>query len=369
MKVIHIAQMIQGGVASYLNEVVPYQRSVLGRHSVLVVIPAKETAFIDDADPALLRTVSTKGRKVSSLLQFLFRAIQVIKAEKPDVVHLHSTFAGAMVRLWFLLWPYKRPQIVYCAHGWAFNMQVSETLRRTYALLERVFARVTDAIVCISRYEYDQAIRRGLPPGLLHLIHNGIADKVSQQRHAVRVFDPATINLLFVGRHDRQKGYDTLIETMRSLQSYPITLHVIGGAVVSAQDTGTVPDNVIQHGWKSRAEVGAYLADADALVMPSRWEGFGFAALEAMRQEVPVCASNVDALPELVRDGISGYLFPPNDVAALRTLLTNLDRETLKEMGPRARQWYLDNFTSDRMNRSLIDLYHHLLASGRGAAE
>ncbi|MBW6525037.1 glycosyltransferase [Sphingomonas sp. RHCKR47] len=374
MKVIHIAQMIQGGVASYLNEVIPYQRRTFGRNAVLVAIPASEVAFIDDDDPALLRPIATRGRKVGSLLRFLFHTIQVINTEKPDVIHLHSTFAGALVRMWFLLLPWNRPSIVYCAHGWAFNMQVSERLRGIYALLERTFARVTDAIVCISRFEYAQAIRRGLPRDLLHLIHNGIADQPVAARRGGGVFNPATLNLLFVGRHDRQKGYDTLLEAMHTLQGHPITLHVVGGAVVSAQDSDetsidAVPTNVVQHGWKSRADVEAYLAQADALVMPSRWEGFGLAALEAMRQQVPVCASNVDALPELVREGVSGHLFPPDDVAALSTLLASLDRDSLQAMGPRARAWYLEHFTSEKMNRDLVGLYRSLVPASNGATK
>lgn len=376
MKVIHSAQMIQGGVASYLNEILPFQRAVFGDDAVLVAIPANEIDFIDVDDPALFRPILTKGRKVISLFRFLIKTIKIINAEKPDIVHLHSTFAGALVRLWFLLLPWDRPKIVYCAHGWAFNMQVSEPLRQGYALLERLFARVTDAIVCISHYEHVQAVRRGLPRNLLHEIHNGISDKPAFRpaapHSASRLFDPATLNLLFVGRHDRQKGYDTLLETMRTLQGHPITLHVVGGAVVSAGEgeasTGAVPANVVQHGWKSRAEVEAFLAEADALVMPSRWEGFGLAAVEAMRQQVPVCASNVDALPELVRDGVSGYLFPPDDVVALGALLASLDRRTLHAMGPSARLWYLENFTSEKMNRELVDLYRHLVPRPNKAA-
>lgn len=363
MKIMHIAQMIQGGLASYLNEILPFQRRALGNGTVLVVIPKNEIDFIDIRDPHMFRTFPTNRRSIAGLISFLFNAVRLIHDEKPDIIHLHSTFAGALIRLWFLIVPWRRPKIIYCAHGWAFNMQVSEYLRRTYALFERIFSWTTDAIVCISEYEYEEAKRRRLPKSLLHCIPNGIRDKAVMRGHGAHVFNPATLNLLFVGRQDRQKGYDILIDAMKSLQGLPIMLHVVGEAVVSTEDRNPAYPNVTLHGWKSRDEVEAFLADADALVMPSRWEGFGLIALEAMRQELPVCASAVDALPELVQHGISGFLFPSEDVDALANLLASLDRSSLQKIGPNGRQWYLNNFTADRMNNSLIDLYRRQIST------
>lgn len=335
-------------------------------------MPKDDVGFLKIDAPEMFRPLkTTNGRKLFSLARFMKACIRLIYSERPDIIHLHSTYAGALIRLWFMIAPGWRPRIVYCAHGWSFNMQVPESRRRIYAFLERLFARVTDAIVCISKFEHDQAIKRGLPRDLLHRINNGINDKqMLRDRHPPgpsHMGLPATgIHLLFVGRQDRQKGFDILIDAMRLLQSKAITLHVVGDTVVSPRGTEAPdPPNVIRYGWKPRDEVETFLAGADALVMPSRWEGFGLAAVEAMRQELPVCASNVDALPEIVREGVSGYLFPPNDTAALARLLAGLDRETLRRMGRRARDWYLINFTADKMNEKLVDLYTALMAARR----
>lgn len=358
MKVLHIAQMTKGGIASYLNEILPFQHQVFGARAVLVALPADEVQFIAVEDPSTLKTVTAKGRTIRGLVQFLVEILRIIRRERPDILHLHSSFAGAVIRAWFLLRPWRRPAIVYCAHGWAFNMQVSETRRRVYARLERLFARVTDAIISISGFEHEQAVGRGLPAALLHCIPNGVSDQPPVHGRDTNVFDPRTLNLLFVGRQDRQKGFDLLIEAMRALQGHPITLHVVGEAVVSRTDIGSSDlPNVVRHGWKAQHEVPFYMASADALIMPSRWEGFGLTAVEAMRQGLPVCASSVDALPDLIREGVSGYLFPADDVKALTALLATLDRNTLKAMGPHARQWFLDHHTAERMNRAVVDVY------------
>ena len=79
-----------------------------------------------------------------------------------------------------------------------------------------------------------------------------------------------------------------------------------------------------------------------------------------MRQRLPVCASAVDALPEIVREGVSGHLFAPNSVPAIVERLATLDKAGLARMKDSARAWFLKNFTSNRMNRLIIDLYREL---------
>jgi glycosyltransferase involved in cell wall biosynthesis len=365
MKVLHVAEIVQGGVSTYLAEAVPAQCAALGTDAVRVLVAADEVRFLGALDPRVIRTLPPRRRDAVGLLRLFGAVRRAIAAERPDIVHLHSSFAGALVRLGLLLPRGKgAPKIVYCAHGWAFNMAVPERRRRVYAGVERLLARATDAIVCISAFERDTARRRGLPGRLLRLIPNGIAaDPPAVPPDAVPATDPARLNLLFVGRQDRQKGFDILLDAMARLEDRPITLHVLGDRVVDGAggaEPARARPNVVFHGWQPREAVGAFMAAADALVMPSRWEGFGLVAAEAMRQGLPVCASRVDALPELVSEGVSGHLFPPDDPAALAALLAGLDREELRRMGPGARRWFLERFTADAMNRALLDLYAEL---------
>ena len=83
--------------------------------------------------------------------------------------------------------------------------------------------------------------------------------------------------------------------------------------------------------------------------MPSRWEAFGLVAIEAMRSGVPVIASNRGALPEVVEDGVGGYL-DLDDRDALGRLLSNLDRSELRRLGVSARQRWQEEFLSERIN-------------------
>lgn len=363
MKILHFAEVVQGGIASYLLEAVPSQCKALGAENVRVLVAEDEKRFLAGLDPRIIRVLPPRKRDARGLATLFGKVKAIIAEEKPDVLHLHSSFAGAIVRTHYMLKPLRRPKIVYCAHGWSFNMQIGMAKRRAYQFIERLLAKRTDAIVCISEYEYVTALRNGIPKGKLHRIFNGIAAEAPVVDGTSPIDDASRLNLLFIGRQDRQKGYDVLLDAMRRLEGRAIMLHVVGDNVVSKASAAAPQPNVVQHGWQSRDAVASFMLGADALVMPSRWEGFGLVAVEAMRLGLPVCASAVDALPELVKEGVSGHLFPADNSEALAHLLADLDRTSLRRMSAGARQWFLAHFTADRMNRALLDLYADLCPS------
>jgi glycosyltransferase involved in cell wall biosynthesis len=114
-------------------------------------------------------------------------------------------------------------------------------------------------------------------------------------------------------------------------------------------------------GWMDSAGVAAQINACDVVVMPSRWEGFGLVAVEAMRAGKAVWASAVGGLREVVEDGVTGRLFPVGDVAALRALLAQAERATLQRMGEAGRRRFLAHYTSDRTHARLLHLYAEVL--------
>jgi glycosyltransferase involved in cell wall biosynthesis len=158
--------------------------------------------------------------------------------------------------------------------------------------------------------------------------------------------------LLAVARLTRQKGIDVAIRALPDLPDDTV-LVVLGdgperaallrlarelGLVQRVFLLGRVPD------------VGAWLGRATLLVHPARWEGFGLAVLEAMLSGLPVVATNVSALPELVVDGESGVLVPPDDAVALaHGIVRALDRPQLGAGGlERARSEFSVRRMADR---------------------
>ncbi|MDE8653193.1 glycosyltransferase [Novosphingobium album (ex Liu et al. 2023)] len=350
MRILHIAQILQGGTASHMNELIALQSRSSQVHWLGLLAPMDEVHYLDSARIGHLRTFASSARNPRALWAFAQAARQTILETRPDIIHLHGTFAGFVVRLLGLVaWQCRRPT-VYCSHGWAFNMRMGAPARGAFALAERLLARRTEKILCISRFEMLSAKERGLPIERLAMVYNGIEDNAG----TIPAINPEgdILRLLFVGRDCRQKGFDILVDAIRLIAEKPIRLEAAG-----PEPRAGLPENIEALGWIDRADVSHRLARADALVMPSRWEGFGLAALEAMRQGKAVIAASVDALPELVIHGETGILVPPDDPQALAGALSGLTRETLQEMGRQGRAHYLANFTAVQMHREIERIY------------
>jgi glycosyltransferase involved in cell wall biosynthesis len=360
LKILHVAQKTKGGVATHMAQLVAAQAAALGVANVVLVVGADERHFFDAVPPATLRLFRSSRRRPAAFVQMARFAHRMIAAERPDIVHVHSTYAGVLIRARYLFTPRRRrPGIVYCAHGWAFNMQIPERQRRGYAAIERLLARASDRILCISRYEYDRAIEVGLPRAKLEMVYNGLPPLV-ESPVPVAGFDPDRLNLLFLGRNTPQKGLPDLVAAMRRIAGRPIHLHIVGDPI----DEGDLPGNITEHGWQPRDALPRYIAAADAIVMPSHWEGFGLAAIEAMRQGRAVVASDVDALPEIVRPGVSGYLYPRGNIVALADLLESLDKTKLRELGQSGLAMFMTHFTEDRMIHE-IERGYEIIATDR----
>jgi glycosyltransferase involved in cell wall biosynthesis len=171
------------------------------------------------------------------------------------------------------------------------------------------------------------------------------------------------VNLVFVGRHDRQKGLDYLLEVFAEAGPPSAHLHVIGAPVLHRAGGATTRDipGTTFHGWLPRNVVSGIVAAADALVMPSRWEGCPFAALEAMRLAKPVIASRRSPFPEIIQDGQTGMLFDLEDRSQLLRILRDLEKGTLARMGRLAHEEFQRSFRADRMNSELEALYTSLV--------
>lgn len=357
-RVLHIAQSIAGGVASFLEEIAPYQSQRFGAENVRFLVPTGSEAHLPDLLPGQLISFASTSRDARALLKFAQTASAVIAEFKPDIVHLHSSFAGALR----LLGSARRSgaRVIYCPHGWAFGMEVSQAKKQLYAAIERGLARATDAIVAVSQDEHDLAMRFGIPREKTRVVRNGIAWAPLPDREP-RV---GPLRLGFIGRHDRQKGLDILLETISRVQLPDVHFEIVGSGILQkGAEEGAAASNVTYHGWMTRADTLSLLNSLDALVMPSRWDAAPIVAIEAMRSGVPVIASNRGGLPEIVQHGVGGYIFDLDDPEALGLLLRGLRREDLTRLGMSARDRWERVYVADAMNELTFSTYKEVLSA------
>ena len=363
MRILHLAQSAYGGIASYLNEIAPAQIERYGSENVAFAIPsahADQLTAVSDQQRALL---PDPERSATSLARMQRRMSRIIRSWKPDLIHLHSTFAGALVRGPYL---FRKPnhRVVYCAHGWSFEMDVSAAKRRVYTVVERMLTHVTDRVITISHFEHRAALAAGLPAEKLRQVNSGIgeiASKCDPASGAMPEISANKLNLLFVGRHDRQKGLDILLLLMNRLSGAPVHFYVVGGPLLSDGKTSSEQrPNASFYGWRSRNDVAKFMEAVDVVVVPSRWEGFGLVVLEAMRAGRAVMASDRSSLPEVVEDHTTGRIFSLGSPESFVDIIQNTSKAEWRAMGAAGRRRYREFYTADRMNREILSIYDEL---------
>lgn len=361
MKVVHIGEYVKGGIETYLNQVIQYQ--VDNNVDVYLIMSNQFCENNFDLDENHIFRYNYERNK-KYYIKTITTIKKIIDEIEPDIVHIHSTFAGFFVRL-PLFFRKRKYKVVYCSHGWSFLMDISDNKKRIYAFIEKILSKKTDVIINISKDEFNKSMKYGLPKKKSILIYNGIKDfeensnkyETIRKPNNIRI-DNTKINLLFVGRFDKQKGLDILLEFFKDYGNEKIQLFTIGERVLGEQIL--LSKNVHNLGWIDNKLIDDYYKLFDAIIMPSRWEGFGLVAIEAMKNSKPVICSNRGALPELVREEINGYLFDIDNLDSLEEILNKTSKEELRKRGLRGNKIYKEKFTSDIMNKQIMNVYFQL---------
>lgn len=353
MKVLHIGEYAQGGVGTYISTLLEHPEHPEIEDFLICSEKNSEHTWPIPEDHV---TYYDYRRNLFHLLPAMAAIHKEIARIQPDVIYCHSTWAGLFARFPLFFLP-KKCRVIYNAHGWAFLRDTAEWKRKIYALVERVLLYKTDAVINVSRYEYEAALRYHLSPEKQHIIYSGISAK-KELADGAPAFPKDAINLLFVGRFDPQKGVDYLLDAFTECTRPDIHLtligdNVIGGLSVSKENS----ERITFAGWVPHERVGSYYAACDVVIMPSRWEAFGLVAIEAMKYGKPVIVSNRGALPELVKVGVNGYVFDFDHPKALLTLLDRLERQKLAEMGQVAEKEFQEKYRMERMLGETIRLY------------
>lgn len=300
-------------------------------------------------------------------LRALFRLYLWMRRERFDLVHTHSTKAGLLGRLAAKLAGV--PAVLFTAHGWAFTEGRAQWKRWFLAQVERMMARLTTRIICVSEHDRDLALQfRVAPPEKLVVVRNGIdpmpflqASGPGVQREPKLEVEPV---LIFLGRLAPPKDLLTLL---KAFERIPVgRLVLVGEGPLCSQVEQSVErtglnDRVAMLG--ARIDIPELLVASDLFVLPSRWEGLPLTIIEAMMAGLPVVASHVGGVAELVEDGVTGFLVPSEAPAALAEALRKLleDSELRKRMGKAGREKALQDFTLDRMLAETKKAYDEVL--------
>ena len=360
--VLHVAQPVDAGVARCVADLVADQ--VSRDWEVTVACPSDGWLHgeIEKLGATHIHWLAWRppGLRVFGEVRRLRR---ILGSVAPDVVHLHSSKAGLAGRLALR----GRLPTIFQPHAWSFEA-ASGAVRKGAVAWERLGARWARVVVCVSDAERQHGVEHGISADW-RVVPNGVdldafseASPEERARARERLELPALAPVaVCVGRLSHQKGQDVLLEAWPSVADRVEGAHLalVGSGPEEEQLRSRAPKGVQFAG--ERKDVQDWLAAADVVVVPSRWEGMSLGLLEALARGRSVVATDVAGSAEAIGED-AGAVLPVDDAPALADAIAARlqNSELAAAEGHAARARAERDYDLTRSTAAIAELYAEL---------
>ncbi len=297
---------------------------------------------------------------------------KILRSEKFDIIHTHSSKAGFLARIAAKL--YGKSIIVHTVHGFPFNDYMSFFKKYFYIKIEKFLSTLSDALITVSNLNKVKIIKLGIAEdSKITNIYSGIDLKLFAKRNDFSFRNDLGISNDFiligaVGRLSAQKDPITLVNAIDIVikEKTNVKLVFVGDGDMKAEVLRKINELGLQENIYlvgNKMDPWNVYPSLDLFVMSSIYEGLGRSITEALCSETPVVCTNVEGVPELVRENITGYLVKPKDYFELsRGILKSLDNiDHSKNMAKEGSKFVKENFDVNNMVKEIGDLYLDLL--------
>jgi glycosyltransferase involved in cell wall biosynthesis len=315
----------------------------------------------------------------------ILRLARLIREQRPRILHTHTAKAGTVGRLAALLAGDARPEVVvHTFHGHVLRGYFGPVKSTAFRLLERLLARVTTRLIAVSPQVRDDLVALGVASAekfsvvrlgieLDERLDTAVPGADARARLGIR---PERFVVGWVGRMTGVKRTDDVLEALRLLRERGIDAVLL--MVGDGPDRHHVEERaselgIVRHclflGYQE--DVSGWYRAFDAMILPSANEGTPVVVIEALAAGCPGVATSVGGVPDVVREGIDGFLVPPRDTEALAERLARLaqDPELRARMGAAGRESVPPRYAVERLVGDIDELYRSLLAAPRSTAE
>ena len=315
------------------------------------------------------------GREVSPYrdIRAFLSLYKLFKEEDFTIIHTHSSKAGLLARLAAVL--NKTPIVIHTIHGFAFNDFMNGLKKNFFIYLEKLLAKWTDVLITVSNLNKKKIIDLNIAhENKIKNIYSGIdlslfTNKRNDEFRKELNLENDHLLLGSVGRLSNQKDPITMIEAFGIISKPFPNAHLalvgdgeLKGKILEKIDQLKLNDRIHLTGNKNNP--WSVYHSMDLFIMSSIYEGLGRSITEALSCGVPVVCTDVEGVPEIVRDNITGILVPPKDANKLADgiIRTLNDMETAKKMAEEGRRFVNDNFDVNKMVNDIDSLYNTLLS-------
>ena len=374
-----ITRLEQGGAPLALLETVRR----MDREEFAVTIAAGKTEDVDrNLDVSALNfdlpiiEVHTLRRSVHPVRDVvaLLHLVRIIRHGKFDLVHTHTSKAGILGRMAAAICGV--PAIVHSSHGTILHGYFSPAVTRLFAMFEKAAATLSHRIICLTKQEIIQHLDAGIGKADQYThIFNGIDLEAFEARKGDRTelrrslgYTPDDVVCVSVGRLVPVKGQSDLLNAFAEarVQNPELRLLLVGDGELREElakqaQALKIADVVEFAGW--REDVAELLDACDLFVLTSLNEGLGLVLVEAMAKRLPVVATAVGGVREVVEDGNTGRLAQAGDSAAIASAIQEFSRDSdsRESMGQQGYARAHAYFTIDKTVQQTESLYRNLL--------
>jgi glycosyltransferase involved in cell wall biosynthesis len=314
--------------------------------------------------PSLRREISPMHDLLS-----LVQIIALIRKERPDILHTHTTKAGILGRI---AGGVTRTRTIHTPHGHLFYGYFGKAKEQLYVFLEGLAARFCERIITISEDERREYLRRGIgDKKKVVTIYNGIdigrfPGDGKRMRKELGIAHHIPL-VGYVGRLEEVKGPHLFIDAAMKIGKVYPQAHflMVGDGAMKEGLMRKAPVVPHLHIMGYREDIADVIAALDILLIPSLNDGFNLAAVEAMASLKPIVATAVGGLPEVIGD--AGILVGPGNTSRLaeETIALLASSKLRKEMGAKGRSRAAALFDWNVCLQRTIDIYHQVAENAR----
>lgn len=317
----------------------------------------------NDTDQFDVRYISSyvDGNKINKLAAAFIGIIKMLILcimTNIKIVHIHSASRGSFRRKFFyyLLAKIFNKKVIYHIHGGEFMLYYNEVNALEKKIITLLLTNV-DKVIALSK-KWKDDLQSISPEASIEIIHNPV--KVSMFNRGYE--KEKSINILFMGKLGENKGvYDLLHVIPNIIKKHENVYFYLYGdgeieRVKEIVNSNSLEKKVFVPGWVNTEQKIEYLNKGSIYILPSYNEGLPISILEAMASSLPIIATNVGGIPEIVEDNKNGYLISPGDINRLEESLLKLieSKELRQEFGncglKKSKKYFDVNIIAQKIN-------------------
>lgn len=366
LKVLHITQSL-GGVETHLREIIAHIDPT--RFELVVLSPpsASLSAWCDRHGVRHETTRMARGLAPLTDAKTLVRMVRLLRRERPDLVHLHSSKAGFLGRIACKLTAHSS---LFTPNGVSY-LSFRGWKRMAYFALETMAKPLTDHVLAVSHSEANRLIFEvGHHPETVQTLLNSVTFGATAERPSPRRFHNREVRIGTVARLTHQKNPLMLVNVAKQVMDANPDVHFyLLGAGLHDHLKTEVDALIAAHGigrrfhllnWGDQGSSDDFIRSLDVFVLTSLFEGLPYSLLEAMRAGVPCVVSTCDGCLDVIRNEVNGLscLTQEEFVGAIQSLLA--DPELATRLGQEGQRHAAHHHNSERTIRQLARIYSRL---------